>query len=156
MPEHPDLPRVADLGQLFTQKNLKTRPMPSKEKLKSKRKRAGILSNSSSITKIPIAQLTRASRTRFGKVGGSTPPPRHHHLPIHQHRQQPISEGGKAYHSSPTSSNISRKLFNPASIFSIISAAKTSGSGKFSKSIRLLSFSQKMSKLVLSRSMISL
>src|SRR5690606_15816640 len=45
----------------------------------------------------------------------------------------------------------SRKLFNPASKFSIISSARSSGSGRLSKSVRLLSFSQNRSRLVLSR-----
>ena len=50
---------------------------------------------------------------------------------------------------------ISLKLFKPDSMFSIISLAKISGSGKLSKSVRLLSLSQKISKLVLSLASIS-
>ena len=50
---------------------------------------------------------------------------------------------------------ISLKLFSPASMFSIISFAKTSGSGKLSRSVRLLSLIQNISKLVLSLSIIS-
>ena len=50
---------------------------------------------------------------------------------------------------------ISLKLFNPDSKFSIISLAKISGSGRLSKSVRLLSLIQKMSRLVLSLAMMS-
>jgi hypothetical protein len=49
----------------------------------------------------------------------------------------------------------SRKLFNPASRFSMISSASSSGSGKLSRSVRLLSLSQKTSRLVLSRAVSS-
>ena len=45
----------------------------------------------------------------------------------------------------------SRKLFRPTSRFSMISSARSSGSGTVSMSIRLLSLSQKTSRLVLSR-----
>ncbi len=54
-----------------------------------------------------------------------------------------------------TTSMIARKLSRPASIFSIISLARISGSGRLSRSARLWSLSQKMSRLVLSRAMIS-
>ena len=47
------------------------------------------------------------------------------------------------------------KLAIPSSRLSIISAAISSGSGKLSRSVRLLSLIQKMSSLVLSRAMIS-
>ena len=49
----------------------------------------------------------------------------------------------------------SRKLLRPASRFSMISSARSSGSGRLSKSVKLLSRSQKMSRLVLSRDTIS-
>src|SRR3990170_6997209 len=52
--------------------------------------------------------------------------------------------------------NISLKFSSPASIFSMISEARVSGSGRLSKSARDLSFSHVMSRLVLSRLMISL
>lgn len=45
----------------------------------------------------------------------------------------------------------SRKLFSPASRFSMISSASSSGSGRLSRSVRLLSLSQNTSRLVLSR-----
>ena len=54
---------------------------------------------------------------------------------------------------SPTST--SRKLLRPASRLSMISSARSSGSGRLSRSVRLLSLSQKMSRLVLSRALIS-
>ena len=44
-----------------------------------------------------------------------------------------------------------RKLSNPASRFSMISSARSSGSGRLSRSVRLLSFSQNRSRLALSR-----
>lgn len=47
-----------------------------------------------------------------------------------------------------------RKLASPASRFSIISPARSSGSGRLSRSARLLSFNQKISRLVLSRATI--
>ena len=47
------------------------------------------------------------------------------------------------------------KLFNPASRFSMISSANTSGSGRLSRSVRLLSFNQNTSKLALSRAISS-
>ncbi len=50
----------------------------------------------------------------------------------------------------------SRKLFRPASMLSMISSARTSGSGRLSRSARLLSLSQNISRLVLSRAMSSL
>jgi hypothetical protein len=50
---------------------------------------------------------------------------------------------------------ISLKLSSPASRFSIISAAKSSGSGRLSRSARDLSFCQVISRLVLSREVIS-
>ena len=50
---------------------------------------------------------------------------------------------------------ISLKLSIPDCKFSMISSASTSGSGRLSRSVRLLSFIQVMSKLVLSRSTIS-
>ncbi len=50
---------------------------------------------------------------------------------------------------------ISLKLLSPDSKFSMISPANTSGSGKLSRSVRLLSLSQKISKLVLSLARIS-
>ena len=43
------------------------------------------------------------------------------------------------------------RLSRPASRFSMISSASSSGSGRLSRSVRLLSLSQKMSRLVLSR-----
>gem|GEM_PF-4136817 len=49
----------------------------------------------------------------------------------------------------------SRKLAKPASRFSIISSASTSGSGRLSRSAKDWSLSQVMSRLVLSRAMIS-
>ena len=55
----------------------------------------------------------------------------------------------------PSPSRTVRKLSRPASRFSMISAARSSGSGRSSRSVRLLSLSQKMSRLVLSRVMIS-
>lgn len=48
------------------------------------------------------------------------------------------------------------KLSKALSIFSIISPISISGSGRFSKSIKLSSLSQKISKFVLSLSIISL
>ena len=57
-------------------------------------------------------------------------------------------------HHFPNFSIISLKLSSPASIFSIISVAKTSGSGRLSRSVKLLSLSQKISRLVLSRATI--
>lgn len=61
-----------------------------------------------------------------------------------------------AYSNSSFSvSIISLKLFNPDSKFSMISFAKISGSGRLSKSVKLLSLNQKISKLVLSLAMIS-
>lgn len=50
---------------------------------------------------------------------------------------------------------ISSKLSIPALRFSMMSFANKSGSGKLSRSVRLLSFIQVMSKLVLSLSIIS-
>jgi hypothetical protein len=50
---------------------------------------------------------------------------------------------------------ISLKLSNPTSKFSIISAARSSGSGRLSRSARDLSFSQVISRLVLSQAIIS-
>jgi hypothetical protein len=50
---------------------------------------------------------------------------------------------------------IALKLSSPASKFSTISNASSSGSGRLSRSARDLSFSQVMSKDVLSRAMIS-
>jgi hypothetical protein len=50
---------------------------------------------------------------------------------------------------------ISLKLSNPASRFSIISAARSPGSGRLSRSARDLSLSQVISRLVLSRAIIS-
>ncbi len=50
---------------------------------------------------------------------------------------------------------IALKPAKPASRFSIISSAKTSGSGKLSKSARDLSFNQVISSDVLSRAIIS-
>ncbi len=47
------------------------------------------------------------------------------------------------------------KLSSPASMFSMISLARISGSGRLSRSDKLLSLSQKISRLVLSRAMIS-
>lgn len=52
-------------------------------------------------------------------------------------------------------STISLKLSSPASTFSIISFARISGSGKLSRSARLSSFTQKISRFVLSRDAIS-
>ena len=52
------------------------------------------------------------------------------------------------------SASTSLKLFNPASRFSMISSASWSGSGRLSRSVRLLSFSRKTSRLVLSRARI--
>ena len=56
----------------------------------------------------------------------------------------------------PKFNAISRKLFNPASMFSIISSTRSSGSGRLTRSASDLSFSQKISRLVLSLAMISL
>ncbi len=50
---------------------------------------------------------------------------------------------------------IARKLSKPASMFSTISKANSSGSGKLSKSANDLSFNQVISKLVLSLTIIS-
>ena len=47
--------------------------------------------------------------------------------------------------------NTSRKLFRPDSRFSMIPSASSSGSGRLSRSVRLLSLSQNPSRLVLSR-----
>ncbi len=59
-----------------------------------------------------------------------------------------------SYHDA-TMLAISLKLSKPASISSMISWANRSGSGRLSKSARLLSLSQKMSRLVLSLTVIS-
>ena len=50
----------------------------------------------------------------------------------------------------PRPARTRRKLLRPASRFSMISSARSSGSGRSSRSVRLLSLSQKMSRLVLS------
>jgi len=57
-----------------------------------------------------------------------------------------------SYSLSPIDSIISLKLLRPDSMFSIISLARISGSGRLSKSVKLLSLIQKMSRLVLSLS----
>lgn len=59
------------------------------------------------------------------------------------------------YYSPFIVSTISLKLSSPASTFSIISFASISGSGKLSRSARLLSFTQKISRFVLSLETIS-
>ena len=59
------------------------------------------------------------------------------------------------FYRCPSPCRTLRKLARPASRFSMISAARSSGSGRSSRSVRLLSLSQKMSRLVLSRAMIS-
>ena len=53
----------------------------------------------------------------------------------------------------PNPAKTSRKLLRPASRSSMISSARSSGSGRLSRSVRLLSLSQKMSRLVLSRAL---
>ena len=60
-----------------------------------------------------------------------------------------------SFYRRPNPSRTLRKLANPASRFWMISAATSSGSGRSSRSVRLLSLSQKISRLVLSRAMIS-
>ena len=58
-----------------------------------------------------------------------------------------------ACYRNPRLARTRRKLLRPASRFSMISSARSSGSGRLSRSVRLLSLSQKMSRLVLSRAL---
>ena len=64
-------------------------------------------------------------------------------------------ESGLGYATLFSPARTSRKLFSPASRFSMISSASSSGSGKLSRSVRLLSLSQNTSRLVLSRALSS-
>lgn len=66
-----------------------------------------------------------------------------------------LLQAGEDYHFLFKLAIIARKLSKPASKFSTISKANTSGSGRLSRSAKDLSFSQVMSKEVLSRAIIS-
>ena len=64
---------------------------------------------------------------------------------------QRVSFRGPTPYPARSASRTDRRLSTPASRFSMISSASSSGSGRLSRSVRLLSFSQKTSRLVLSR-----